>query len=141
MFDATQGNIDWQGTFKVRVTDPDYIALTWANDQRKYINKNMGYLGACGTARQDVGKIFLGIYIIVGNIIMLNILIAMMAETYSQVQENSVLQHAYSRSETIHKFHRADMLLPAPLNIVVYIAYAPILMLKLLNCSAIKEVA
>jgi len=140
VFDATQGNIDWQYTFAVRVNDPDYVPLTWLNDQRRYENKYMGYLGGCGQIRQDIGKVFLGIYIIVGNIIMLNILIAMMAQTYNTVQENSVLQHAYSRSETIHKFHRADMILPPPLNLVVYIAYSPILMLKMLNCSAIKEI-
>merc|ERR1719499_2687332 len=87
-----------------------------------------------------VGKIFLAIYIIVGYIVMLNILIAMMAQTYAEVQDNSILQHAYSRSETVHKYHKSDMILPAPLNIVVYLVYLPILMLKMINCSAMKEI-
>merc|ERR1712203_661646 len=32
------------------------------------------------------------------------------------------------------------MILPAPLNIVVYLVYLPTLMLKMINCSAMKEI-
>eukprot|EP00494_Astrolonche_serrata_P024390 UN24648 len=142
MFEATQGVVEWDDIFQSRVTDDDYI--DWENmaiggSQNEDGTYGIGYLPELGLQRYKIGRAVLMIYVLVGLIMLLNLLIAMMAETYNSVQEDSSREYAFILAETIYEFHTASTVLPAPVNIAVYAIYAPLYFQRILSCVAIRE--
>lgn len=68
-------------------------------------------------------QVLMSVYISISAVILLNMLIAMMSETYGDVQDQSILQYQYGRATVIKYFDDDDNELPPPLNIFVWSVY------------------
>lgn len=68
---------------------------------------------------QGFVSILLCIYIAIGLIVLLNLLIAMMSETYSNVQSDSMNEFLFGKSKLAYEYNRSDATLPPPFSLVV----------------------
>eukprot|EP01099_Mayorella_cantabrigiensis_P004060 TRINITY_DN3051_c0_g1_i1.p1 TRINITY_DN3051_c0_g1~~TRINITY_DN3051_c0_g1_i1.p1 ORF type:complete len:164 (-),score=57.04 TRINITY_DN3051_c0_g1_i1:58-549(-) len=59
----------------------------------------------------------MGLYLILGQILLQNLLIAMMADTYSEIRDNSDEEWKFSRYLLVHEYKTAN-LIPPPLNLI-----------------------
>jgi len=146
VFEATNGAVEWDSIFGTRVPDVNYVdwgAMTLGGPEPEETDDGAiygnGYLPELGILRMKTGRIFLCIYLIIGFIVMFNLLIAMMAETYNEVQEQARQAYSFGLADEVYDFHTSSTVLPAPLNILVFAAYAPVYFVRVVDCSAIKE--
>jgi len=68
-----------------------------------------------------LARMVLLVFIVFGNIIMLNLLIAMMGQTYSDVQERSGLEFSLGQKQTFWKCDQNRTNCPPPLNLFVWL--------------------
>ncbi|CAH2076053.1 unnamed protein product, partial [Iphiclides podalirius] len=62
-------------------------------------------------------KIVFGIYMLVSVVVLINLLIAMMSDTYQRIQAQSDIEWKYGLSKLIRNMHRTNTA-PSPLNLV-----------------------
>lgn len=67
--------------------------------------------------RYALGTLFFYLFIIVTNIILVNLLIAQMSDTYAKIQENSDTEWKYKRAEIVKDLYHSS-LAPPPFNLV-----------------------
>jgi len=67
--------------------------------------------------QSDLGVITMAFYLILGQILLQNLLIAMMADTYSEIRDNSDEEWKFSRYLLVHEYKTAN-LVPPPLNLI-----------------------
>jgi len=67
--------------------------------------------------QSDLGLPTMGLYLILGQILLQNLLIAMMADTYSEIRDNSDEEWKFSRYLLVHEYKTAN-LIPPPLNLI-----------------------
>jgi len=82
-----------------------------------------GFLGEFGESftflgKTNLGMILLGVYLVLSNILLVNLLIAMMADTYSTIRDNADKQWKFSRYFLV-KEYRTSTLCPPPLNLAL----------------------
>jgi len=82
-----------------------------------------GFLGEFGGVfelllRTRFGMPLLGVYLVLSNILLVNLLIAMMADTYSSIRDNSDKQWKFSRYILVNEY-RGSTLCPPPLNLLL----------------------
>jgi len=65
----------------------------------------------------DLGVPTMALYLILGQILLQNLLIAMMADTYSDIRDNSDEEWKFSRYLLVHEYKTAN-LIPPPLNLI-----------------------
>jgi len=97
------------------------------------------FIGEFGSALQILNNTYLGsfllaVYLLFANILLVNLLIAMMADTYSVIRENSDLEWKFSRYSLIQEYSFAN-LLPPPLNLILYFIQ---MIYYIINCSFTK---
>lgn len=68
-----------------------------------------------------VQKAVFGSYLVVAIIVMINTLIAMLANTYDRIEEQSDIEWKYGRAKLIRNMTKASTNAPAPLNLLVEI--------------------
>lgn len=66
--------------------------------------------------------IFLMIYVVIGNVLLINLLIAMFSSTYEQVQENADQIWKFNRYKLVYEFVNVPIL-PPPLSLLSYMAF------------------
>jgi len=65
----------------------------------------------------DLGLPTMALYLILGQILLQNLLIAMMADTYSEIRDNSDEEWKFGRYLLVHEYKTAN-LVPPPLNLI-----------------------
>ena len=65
-----------------------------------------------------LGRVFLLVFVCIANVLLLNLLIAMMSKTYEAVQERAEEQFYYVKAKMIYFYDQQRMSLPVPLNLV-----------------------
>lgn len=63
-------------------------------------------------------KVFFGVYMLVTVVVLINLLIAMMSDTYQRIQAQSDIEWKYGLAKLIRSMHRTSAT-PAPLNLIV----------------------
>ncbi|WAR05104.1 TMP2L-like protein [Mya arenaria] len=95
----------------IREADCSYDATIWIN----------GTQARCPT---DTGKwlvpIMMGIYILLANVLLLNLLIAMFSNTFEKVQDNADKHWFFQRFSLIHEYYTRPVLFP-PLILLAHI--------------------
>eukprot|EP00908_Phaeocystis_cordata_P005249 Transcript_15726.p1 GENE.Transcript_15726~~Transcript_15726.p1 ORF type:complete len:838 (-),score=257.41 Transcript_15726:48-2561(-) len=75
------------------------------------------------TWNHEVGDVLLWFFVMVSNVLLVNLLIAMMGESYSEIKENSAREWKFGRLRTgielVERFHP----LPPPLNLPLMLVY------------------
>lgn len=66
--------------------------------------------------------IFLMIYVVLGNVLLINLLIAVFSSTYQQVQENADQIWKFNRYKLVYEYVNVP-LLPSPLSLLSYLVY------------------
>eukprot|EP01006_Ploeotia_vitrea_P037380 TRINITY_DN66125_c3_g1_i1.p1 TRINITY_DN66125_c3_g1~~TRINITY_DN66125_c3_g1_i1.p1 ORF type:complete len:920 (+),score=537.65 TRINITY_DN66125_c3_g1_i1:235-2994(+) len=87
--------------------------------------------GTADRTLQDFAELLFSAYLIISNIMLLNMLIAMMSDSYAKVQEAAMLEFAFSRSKLIHAKDSDNNELPPPFNIIMYMVYYVIVFINL----------
>ena len=62
------------------------------------------------------------IYVVIGNVLLINLLIAMFSSTYEQVQENADQIWKFNRYKLVYEFVNVPIL-PPPLSLLSYMAF------------------
>lgn len=85
---------------------------------------NNGTLPRCAEKhRQVIGLVLMGIYLIFANVMLLNILIAMFADTYKRIQTKTNLKWNYERYALVEEFKRVPFF-PMPVGIPLAFLYS-----------------
>lgn len=79
---------------------------------------DFGWLEGC--ANRTTGIILLAVYVVISSVVLINMLIAILAETYSEMSELSKEKSAVSRANFIQEYQGHDDL-PIPLNCVKFL--------------------
>ena len=58
-----------------------------------------------------------------GMILLVNLLIAMMANTYSRIYMMSGKEALFARTEMVYSIDRSDKIMPPPLNMFVHLSF------------------
>ena len=61
-------------------------------------------------------KVFFGVYMLVTVVVLINLLIAMMSDTYQRIQAQSDIEWKYGLAKLIRSMHRTQQT-PSPLNL------------------------
>jgi transient receptor potential cation channel subfamily M protein 5 len=62
------------------------------------------------------------IYVVIGNVLLINLLIAMFSSTYEQVQENADQIWKFNRYKLVYEYVNVPIL-PPPLSLLSYMAF------------------
>lgn len=65
----------------------------------------------------EIFKIIFAIYLLVTVIVLINLLIAMMSDTYQRIQQDSDTEWKFGLAKLIRNMHRTDAS-PAPINLI-----------------------
>ena len=76
-------------------------------------------------AKAWIGRLFLASFVCVSNVLLLNLLIAMMSRTYEAVQESAQEKFYYVKAKMIYFYDSERMHLPVPLNLVAKVIELP----------------
>ncbi|WAR22947.1 TRPM3-like protein, partial [Mya arenaria] len=86
----------------------------------------------------ELGKIvvpiLLGIYMIIANVLLLNLLIAMFSYTFSSVQDKSDIHWCYQRCLLVEEFGNKPFLVP-PLNVLYHVTLLLKYLFKMIQCK------
>ena len=77
--------------------------------------------GACEPGKTAAtGPIMLFVYMLIGNVVMVNLLIAMMSDTYASVEEKSLEVWRFQKFELVKEYREAYQL-PPPLVLISFV--------------------
>ncbi|KMS94447.1 hypothetical protein BVRB_021330, partial [Beta vulgaris subsp. vulgaris] len=82
------------------------------------------------TGKRFVAQTLLGVFLLVSIVVLVNLLVAMMADTYTKVQDRSQKEFLCGWSELTWEIHQETNTLPPPFNLIVYALALPYILLR-----------